>query len=176
MKSRAIKKLIPVLFLLVLPLLASAADVNSAPGSIPLMLGGKLGIGGDQLDGEAFEPAVRYWLNENTALECVFADYNGSGTIGLGVIQNIIHPTRDVYIHLLGRITYDDFFEQIYTAFSAGLGCEVFMPFCEDLSLDGWVGEEINYEYDAASGGFFNFGTLTASFGSPLNLAIHAYF
>jgi hypothetical protein len=175
MRCRTIKKLIPVLFLLILPLWANAADVNPAPSPAPLTLGGKLGIGGDQLDGEDFEPAVRYWLNENTALECVFADYNNKGTIGLGVIQNILHPFRDVYIHLLGRVTYDDFSSQIYAAFSAGLGFEVFMPFCEGLSLDGWVGGEIYSESDASFSNV-NFRTLTASFGSPLNLAIHAYF
>lgn len=149
---------------------------------MPFALGGKVCIGADQLDGCGFSPSVRCWLNDNTAFEAL-AGYYDSGAIGLGLIQNIAHPQRDVYVHLLGRATFANFQNPpqtnvplvlTYFAFTLGIGFEAFMPFCENLSLDGWVGEEVYFQdYD---GSYANFVTMLDSFGSPLNLAIHAYF
>jgi hypothetical protein len=162
--------------------MAYAANETAVP--TPFTLGGKTCIGADQLDGCGFSPSVRVWFNDQIALEALINEYNGHGAIGLGFIQNIAHPQRDVYIHLLGRATFANFtstpqlvtpvFTLTYFSFTAGIGFEVFMPFCENLSVDGWMGEEFYAEdYDGTYSGFT---TMLNSIGSPINLAIHAYF
>jgi hypothetical protein len=175
-----IKNLPVIVLFLAYPYLAQAAGDGLTPTATPFTLGGKFGFGADQMDGDGFSPSIRYWLNDQTALEVLGSNYMDSWGCALGVLQNIAHPTRDVYIHLLSRYTFNQYSNPNvssltnYSSITLGIGFEAFMPFCENLSLDGWVGLEVDGQ-TVFPNSSANLNTLTGSLGSLMNLAVHFY-
>jgi hypothetical protein len=125
---------------------------------------------------------LRYWLTDQTALDLLGSVENDSGSGALGLTQNLAHPSRDLFIQGLARVTverlvYNDSYFPDYTSlsFTLGIGFEAFMPFCESLSLSGWIGAKVYNQWNAQYN-WIHVDTVTNGLGSPVNLSFHVYF
>jgi hypothetical protein len=172
-----------LLFLLLFAFPASTFAASKTVSPKPAMtLGDKLGVGADQLDYFGTSPSLRYWLTDQTALDVIGNNEGYSGGAAVGLTLNIAHPSRDFYIQALGRVScvfvHNDYYYYPNTNFyslTGGIGFEAFLPFCESLSLSGWIGmEALDTSIPGIS--WVDIKTLTGSLGSPMSLGLHFYF
>jgi hypothetical protein len=157
-----------------------------APSATPakLSMGGKFGIGLSYTNGDYPGAMIRYWVSDQTALDAFTASFPQDDIydFGLGLKTNLTHPTRDLMIQGLFRASYT---HTAYLPFwnpndsydlAAGLGFEVFMPFCDWLSVEDSVMIDFSWRptpYGQVWGIFSPDGEAVLN---PMSLSIHAYF
>jgi len=163
--------------------LARAAQESASPsGTDSLPLKDKIGFGIDYFDHLGTAPSVRFWLSDQTALDILCGTTNATNTWGIatGLKQNLLHPSKYVQIQVLERfsfvrnIRYPSSYYSNWTVLMAGTGFEAFMPFCEALSVEGWVGLEMS-NYADSTGSWTDFQTVTDGL-SVFNLGLHLTF
>jgi hypothetical protein len=125
-------------------------------------------------------PAMRYWLNNQTVLEAMGGWGNCRSGGSLGLKQNVSRPVDYLCLQVLERFTFvydycsDEFPPPEWIYLTVGCGFEVFMPFCENLSLVGWVGVEMVRYWDRY-GSWTGYQTASSDL-TPANLGLHFVF
>jgi hypothetical protein len=179
--------LVPALFLWVPFSSVAAQEPSPTPASTPAVFSpehpkGYLGVGIGTTPLGATALALRYWMEDNTALDVMVsgsdspgAGYDFSGNqittsnwaygLSLGLKQNLKEPIRDVFVQGIARLSYAQNFVQStsttsensitygYTNLNTqnqevslflGIGFEAFVPFWEDISIEGNAGLSVN--------------------------------
>ena len=171
------------IFLLLLSSPSFAQDpvavVPEKPAPVPV-LAGRFGFGIESINQIGTVPVLRYWLNEQTALEAMggWGSCHWGGAIGLK--QNVSRPMNYLCLQLLERFTYIYDYCSPYSPppewiyLTVGCGFEAFLPFCENLSVEGWVGVEMVRYWDQI-GGWTGYQTASSDL-NPMNLGFHFVF